>query len=132
MTDDVKPVAWAALFDDDSGEVCELFHRKEYLETWMASEDCMWDVIAAPLYTQPADDNAKTVLVTGLPRSPIHLFPGDTLHVSGYDDIMELVVALREIQKAAEDCAEADDLWPHRQNYRDFAEHARAALKKFK
>ncbi|HEX4918031.1 MAG TPA: hypothetical protein VFV43_09065 [Limnobacter sp.] len=36
--------------------------------------------------------------------------------------------ALRGIQISAEDCANGNYPWPHKQNYSDIAEHARRAL----
>jgi hypothetical protein len=46
-------------------------------------------------------------------------------------DIQDLVVALREIQIAAEDWSGEDVPFTHRQNYRDFAQHAKEALAKW-
>jgi len=50
----------------------------------------------------------------------------DVLNKSGNVNMMR--ETLREIQAAAEDCAKCDYPWPHKQNYRDFAKHAKQAL----
>lgn len=45
-----QPVAWACLFTDD-GSLCQTFDTQKEADKWVESDDNLWDVYVAPLYT---------------------------------------------------------------------------------
>ena len=72
------PVAWACLFTDD-GSLCQTFDTQKEADKWVESDDNLWDVYVAPLYTvQPrkavklSDDEISTIAIDNPPN--VHIY----------------------------------------------------------